>query len=532
MNLIKWLLLLGGLLLSGISLQATESRVVVLDRLNAMISELEAADEALRPKPKPKPKVVVKIKPDLTMMDKARDAALKILHPMRVVIDVRSDHSDGKHSFAALRDMAQARGIDALAFTEHDRTAVRYGIDPASSILGYTYERPSLYTTGTDNFVEDVKSFRAQNSQMLFLAGTESTPGYYWTGMPLQDDFVLHDSDKHIITLGVEDAEQVEALPSYNLTHMRSNFKISVVFWCGTIFLLMLFLLYRRQRSIALLVFASFVAFMATWLMQQRGEVDPDQDFLAVAKQQHLFTVWTHPGTKSGMRTEALGVKVKTDSYSDKIFDGPYADAFTALYGDTDLNTNVGGPWDRYLAKYIQGEKKQPVWAVSAGDFHYQGGFDLFLGDYPMDVWVREKTPAGILIALQGGHNANWKQMDGQNIAFRALAVADGDGNVALPGESLHGTGPYFLVVSAHWMKGSSSKASSLVTQIVADGLLLDSPTMDIGHGKVMVWKLPLGLGDHVVRFRIPDQNNLRMEGNPFFIRVLAAKQSKKSPSQ
>jgi len=528
MNQIKYAFLIAILLVQmPLPSQAVESRVVVLDRLNAVISELQAADEVLRPKPKPKPKVVAKKKPNITLMERARQAALKAAKPMRVVIDVRSEHSDGKHSFSALRDMAMARGIKALAFTEHDRTAVRYGIDPVASILGYTYERPSLYTTGVDHFIKDLETFREENPQMLFLAGTESTPGYYWTGMPLQGDFVLHDSDKHIITLGIENAKQVEALPSYHLTHMHSSFKISVVFWCVTIFLLMIFLLYRRQRSIALLVFASFVAFMATWLMQMRSEVNPDQDFLTTAKEQHLFTIWTHPGTHSGARTEALGVKVKTNPYSDEVFNGPYADAFTALYGDTDLNTKVGGPWDRYLIKYLRGEKKRPLWAVSAGDFHYQGGFDTFLGDYPMDVWVREQTPAGVLMALQGGHNANWKQMDGQNIAFRTLAVADADGHVALPGESLHGSGPYFLVASAYWMKGSSKKSASLISQIVADGMLLDSPAMAIGRSKVMVWKLSLGLGDHVVRFRIPDQHNIRMEANPFFIRVVAATKSK-----
>ncbi|MDQ6963451.1 MAG: hypothetical protein Q9M13_00865 [Mariprofundales bacterium] len=531
MNRIEPMVIVGAmvatLLLQTVSptpLQAAEPRAAVLKRLNAMINELEAQDEALRPKPKPKPKVVVKKRADVTLMERARKAAVKIGRPLRVVIDVRSDHSDGKHSFADLREMAVARGIEALAFTEHDRTAVRYGIDPVSSILGYTYERRSLYTTGVDHFIDDLTTFRQQNGDMLFFAGTESTPDYFWTGIPLQDNFILHDSDKHIITLGVESAEQVESLPSYNLTHMHSSFKISVVFWCLTIFALMLLLLYRRQRSIALLLFASFVAFMATWLMQLRNEVDPDQDFLTTAKEHHLFTVWAHPGTQSGMRTEALGVKVKTDAYSDKVFAGPYADAFAALYGDSDLNTRIGGAWDRYLMKYVKGVKREPLWAVSAGDFHYQGGFDTFLGDYPMDVWVRERTPSAIVIALQGGHNVSWKQIQGQNIGFRTLAVADGRGEVALPGESLHGTGPYFLVASAEWLKGSSSRASSLIAQIVVDGLLMDSPTMDIGAGKVMVWRLKMAVGDHVVRLRMPEQHGIRMESNPFFISVVAEK--------
>jgi len=521
MNRIEQMLLLIFLLLVQSPLYAADLRVNVLDRLNAVINELEAADEALRPKPKPKPKVVVKKDPSIGLMEEAKKAALAVAKPMRVVIDIRSNHSDGKHSFAELQTMAIARGIEAVAFTEHDRTAVRYGIDPVSSILGYTYERPSLYTTGVDNFVKDLNDFRMKNPNMVFLGGTESMPGYHWTGIPFQDDFVLHDSDKHTIALGVENADQVESLPSYRLTHMHSNFKISVTFWCVVIFVLMLFLLYRRQRSIALLVFASFVAFMATWLMQIRGEINADQDWITTAKEHQLFTIWTHPGTNTGTRTEALGVKVKTDPYNSEVFDGPYADAFTAIYGDTDHNSSVGGRWDRYLSEYLRGKHQQPLWAVAAGDFHYQGGFDTFLGDYPMDVWVKERTPAGVLMALRGGHNANWMQMKNTNITFRTLAIVDTNGKVALPGGSLQGPGPYFLVMAAQPVHlDAGMQHLSLTTQVVADGLVIDSPALPVAVGKVVVRKLALDRGDHAVRVRIPTQGNVRMEANPFFIRV------------
>ena len=528
MRVCKWLLMLVmAVTLSQTPLHAAEPRAKVLERLNAVIQELEAADEALRPKPKPKPKVVKKKNPDLSLMQKAKKAALALPRPMRVVIDIRSNHSDGKHSFADLKAMAAARGIEAVAFTEHDRTAVRFGIDPVAWLLGYTYERPSLYTTGVEKFVRDLQQFREQNRQMVFLGGTESIPGYYWTGMPLQDNFVLHDSDKHMITLGVERAEQVKALPSYHLKHMHSNFKLSVTFWCVAIFALLLFLLIKRQRGVALLVFASFVAFMATWLMQVRHEANADQDFITTARKQKLFVIWTHPGTNTGTRTESLGVKVKTEPYSNEVFDGPYADAFTAIYGDTDRNTSVGGRWDRYLADYLRGEKKKPLWAVSAGDFHYQGGFDTYLGDYPMDVWVRERSPAGVLMALQGGHNANWMQMNGTNIAFRTLAVADAEGHVALPGGSLRGAGPFFLVAALRPVRVKGGAAHlTLAAQVVADGMVIDTPTLPVAAGKVVVRKLELEVGDHAVRLRVPTQGNIRMEANPFFIRVVPGAKS------
>ncbi len=494
-----------------------EGHIQVLHRLNAVIEELEAADRANQPKPKPKPKKI-DTSASQNMLEKLRQTALKLAHPMRVVIDVRSTHSDGKHSFSDLIKMAQARNIEAIAFTEHDRTAVRYGIDPVPGLLGYTYERPSLHTTGVEKFVQDVDAVRKKNPSMMFLAGTESTPGYHWEGIPLQGNFVLQNSDKHIITLGVEKASQVKALPSYSLKHMHSSFKLSIIFWITVVFLVILFLLFRGRRGIALLVFASFVAFMATWLMQIRHERSADIDFLDTASQQELFTVWAHPGTKSGMRTEALGVKVATQSYNDEIFDGPYADAFAAIYGDTDSNCEPGGAWDRYLQQYVRRVKDRPVWGVAAGDFHYQGGFDTYLGDFPMDVWVHDRNPGGVLAALRLGHNVSWQQPKDANVRIRTLALIDSKGKTALPGESVEGDAVFYLAMAADQPLLHQRKALSFSVQVVVDGMVQQMVGLKVGAGKLSLTPLHLKVGKHVVRVRIPPQQGFRLESNPVFV--------------
>ncbi|MDX8408542.1 MAG: hypothetical protein R8J84_00655 [Mariprofundales bacterium] len=494
-----------------------EGQVQVLNRLNAVIEELEAADRANQPKPKPKPKKI-----DTSMaqsvLEHVRQVALKLARPMRVVIDVRSTHSDGKHSFSDLIKMAHARDIEAIAFTEHDRTAVRYGIDPVPGFLGYTYERPSLHTTGVETFVQDVDAARKKNPNMVILAGTESTPGYHWEGMPLKGNFVLHGSDKHIIALGVEKDSQVKALPSYRLKHMHSNFKLSVIFWVAVVFLLILFLLFRGKRGIALLVFASFVAFMATWLMQIRHEQNADVDFLDTASQQELFTIWAHPGTKTGMRTEALGVKVSTPPYSDKIFDGPYADAFAAIYGDTDSNCEPGGSWDRYLQQYVRRVKDRPIWGVAAGDFHYQGGFDTYLGDFPMDVWVHDRSSSGVLAALRLGHNVNWQQPKDRNVRIRTFALVDNKGTTALPGEAVEGKGIFYLAMAADQPLSSQGGKLSFSVQVVVDSMVQKLVTLEVGAGKLSLTPLHLETGKHVVRVRIPPQQGFRFEANPFFV--------------
>ena len=262
---------------------------------------------------------------------------------------------------------------------------------------------------------------------------------------------------------------------------------------------------------------------MATWILQGRHELDPDQDFIATARNHGLFTIWAHPGTRSGMRTESLGVKVATRPYSDKIFNGPYADAFAAVYGDTDSNCDPGGPWDQYMKQYLEGVKDRPVWAVSAGDFHYQGGFGTYLGDFPMDVWTRDRSPQGVLDALRGGHNANWQQPKERNIHIRTLALIDGRKGAMrayLPGATAKGAGPFFLALAADALPMDRGDPPTFTLQVVVDGLVTAMPQLKVNAGKIELIRLHLAPGNHLVRVRIPPQQGFRLEANPFFIRV------------
>ena len=154
--------------------------------------------------------------------------------PYRVLIDVRSNHSDGAHDFDTLVSLAKKRHLDAIAFTEHDRYSIRLGIDPVPHIFGYSQEHPSLYQTGVDNFFADLKHIQQQSNITVF-AGTESTPGYYWQGIPFKS-LSLHDAEKHLITLGVKTPENITSLSSYTLEHGYGNKELSLMFWFVFIF--------------------------------------------------------------------------------------------------------------------------------------------------------------------------------------------------------------------------------------------------------------------------------------------------------
>ena len=441
--------------------------------------------------------------------------------PVRMVMDVRSTHSDGAHSMDALVSMARKRGVDVLAFGEHDRFSLCLGLDPAPQILSYCMQHPSLYTTGLASFFADLARVRTTYPDMTFMAATESTPGYYWSGIPFRD-LTLHNAERHIIALGLKRPVQVEALPSYHLRHIRGIFNISMAFWLILVGSVLLVLFRRRKRAVALLLVASFLAFLSTWLFKPK--VDADMDFIRTAQQQGLFVIWAHPGTLSGVRSGPMGVKLDTPPYSQRVFhplDGVVAEGFAAVYGDTDTNTEPGGLWDKYMVNYMLGLYDKPIWGVAAGDFHKQGESGEYLGNFPMDVWADGRTPADILAAMRKGHMVAWGMPKDRNLRVKSLFLEDTTGHQLLPGDEITAPGQVVLHCSLEERPVSVHPVDHqpLYAQIIMDGHVLAQPLL--GVSQPLQETLQLAPGAHVIRLRIPAQHGIRMETNPFLVRVV-----------
>jgi len=434
--------------------------------------------------------------------------------PVRVVIDVRTTHSDGKHGMDELVSWAAKRGIQALAFTEHDRQGIRFGLEPIPNILGYTYERPSLYSTGLAEFFDDLHRARKKFPHMALMAGTESMPSYYWTGIPFQD-LTLHEADRHLITLGVESPEQVEALPSFDLRHVRQHPWISLAVWGGLALLSLLLIFVLRRKLVPVLVLLCSCTALYFSVIDKE-EIDPDEDFIQQAREQGLFAVWTHPATRSGYYDGPMGVKLSTPSYSTRVFQDPTADAFTAKYGDNETSTLAGGMWDRYLLAYMNGLHKRPIWAVSAGDFHFQNMAGEALGNYPMDVWAEKKSPEAILKGMRNGHAVAWVMPSDRNIGIKHLTLVDMRGTSLIPGDEKRVTSQLQLYLELVDLTPSQSPAVPFNQniEVIVDGKVAIRSQLDLSAP--LEETLLLAPGPHVIRVR-----SFQMEANPFLVHVL-----------
>ena len=435
--------------------------------------------------------------------------------PIRAVIDIRSTHSDGRHGMRDLALMAQARGIQVLAYTEHDRTGIRFGVEPVPGILGYTVERPSLYTTGLDAFFDELQQIRGNFPHMTFLGGTESTPSYYWTGMPFRNMPLDEIRKKPLKGLGLESPDQVEALPSYDLRYVRQLPGLSVGFWAVLALIALLFTLFRRHRLVPMLVFSCACAAMFFAWTKNR-DVDADAEFIARAREQGLLTIWAHPGTLSGLREGPGGVRLDTPPYSLRVFQEPTADAFASKYGDTDKNTVAGGLWDRYLMDYMKGRHKRPIWGVAAGDFHFQDMAGERLGNYPMDIWAAGRSPRAVLDAIRKGHMVAWNMPRDLNIGVKQLYLQDMLGIRMIPGDEKKATSQVTVYLELVDLTPSPTGKHRFTEQfeIIVDGqqivrrrVSLDTPMREV---------LQLMPGPHVIRVR-----SAHMEANPFLVHVL-----------
>lgn len=451
--------------------------------------------------------------------------------PERVVIDVRSRHSDGAHDFGTLIGLARLRGIDVLGFGEHDRFTIRLGIDPIPQWLGYSMNHPSLYETGLERFFTDLQRVRAAYPDIGIMAGTESIPGYYWSGLPLRN-LTLHDAERHIITLGLARPEQVEALPSYTLANIRGSHPLSMLFWSGVVVLLLFVTMIsssrrsrirRRRRVAQALLFISLGLISYWWL---KPVPHPDADFIAAAHKQGLFVVWAHPGTLSGISDGPMGVKLDTRPYSQRVFEQPTADGFAAVYGDTDTNTVPGGLWDGFMMAYLKGYMPAPIWGVAAGDYHEEGEAGEYLGNFPMDVWAASRDPKVVLAAIRQGRMTAWHQPRDRNLFCRALYLQTADGRKLLPGTEATLPGAVRLVAAlGEWHRPGapvSQPAAPLRAQWIVDGEVAAEVMLAPDSDTATMLPLTLAPGPHVVRLHIPVQppGGIRMEANPFLLRV------------
>lgn len=143
-----------------------------------------------------------------------------------------------------------------------------------------------------------------------------------------------------------------------------------------------------------------------------------------------------------------------------------------------------------------------------------------------MDVWSEGSGSKAVMEALRKGRNSSWSMPKNLNLSLSALYLEDETGKRLMPGDDSSVTQKVKLYAGiSEWMSEGgrreelASKQLTLRGDWIVDGRVVANIMLPVDNS-VSVTPLELMPGPHVVRLRIPPQKSVRMEANPFLLRV------------
>jgi len=351
------------------------------------------------------------------------------------LIDLRSTFSDGVHTIEELALIARSRGFKVLFINDHDRIALSYGIPPFRNILRYKKEFPSIMTHGPKKFLEEIKRVSEKYPDMIIIPGCEASAHYYWTGSLLKKDLMVHEYDRRIIIINLNDPDDYNLIPNM---HNRLSLKYTErLLPQALIFLVPLFigLIICRWKGFSrfaglFLIFFSIIAvidynpFRSSLFSTYKGDqgIKPYQELINYVIERGGLCFWNYPEQKSGIRRHGP-IEVNTPPYPQALHESRDYTGFSAIYGDHISVTDPGREWDRVLNEYCRGKRERPPWGISTADFHEDGRLGLKLGAFPTTFLVKEFSKEGILEAMNRGriysargNGRDWPMLDWFNV--------------------------------------------------------------------------------------------------------------------
>jgi hypothetical protein len=330
-------------------------------------------------------------------------------------MDLRSTFSDGAHSIEEIVRLAEARGFNAVFINDHDRISLSYGLPPFRNIVRYKKEYPSIMTNGPDRFLDEIKRVAEKYPNVIIIPGCITSAYYYWTGSWRNKDLTVHEYDRRILVINLNEPEDYAHMPNlgneWSLKYTRKLLPGLILFLVPLIigFILLKWQgIYRRIGLIVITVSALAIVdynpFRSSLFNAYNGDqgIAPYQELIDYVNQRGGLCFWNYPEQKSGIR-EYGPIFVNTPPYPEVLHQSENYTGFSAIYGENPTITDPGKEWDRILNEYCQGQRRKPCWGISTADFHEDGRWGLKLGVYPTTLLVKDFSKDGVMEAIKNG---------------------------------------------------------------------------------------------------------------------------------
>jgi hypothetical protein len=364
--------------------------------------------------------------------------------PVVLAVHVHSTISTGLLSLDQLAGRATAAGLDGLIITENYDLHVEYGVWPLRGLLRYGVDYPSVHRIGPAAYLEELLAVGQRHPELLWIPGLEIMPHYFWTGSLWGGDLTLHNTQKNLLVVGLDDPARMAAV-----TGGPPSSGGPIRFWPAMLAVPVVWL-WRKERVVEARtrffrlttrrrhrVEAAGLALVGLLLLTNNLLLDrrafdpygpdpgdaPAQRLIDAARSAGGMSFWSLPEAVDDHRYSmsdlaaqggALGVigrllawyggaiAVRTDPYPASLAGTTGYTGFGAIYEDTINATRPGGEWDRLLDDYLDGGRAEPVWGIGELAYHEEAGHKRF-SDVQTVVLAESRSVASVLSALRAG---------------------------------------------------------------------------------------------------------------------------------
>jgi len=378
--------------------------------------------------------IMVSCLPCFSAWAQASDERQQVL----ATVHVHSTASTGELTVEALAERAERLGLDALILTDNFSLRYEYGLWPLPGLLKRQIRFPSVLEYGIERYLDEIAAAQSRHPKLIILPGVEVAPHYYWTGSLVERTLTMHNAQRNLLVIGLTKPEDYRSLPaSGNAASYTFDWRVAV----NSVPILLvvpavwLWRPLRRstdrrslRRTFACILIALAVALVANaWPLSQpafssyddRLGYRPYQALIDDVRTKGGLVFWSMPEARD-FQEHAVGplgtVIVKTEPHPEALLNTTGYTGFGGLYQDGRTSIKPGELWDRLLQLSTSDQRPIPV-LIGELAFHGLNDPGKDLHRLVTALWVKERTVAGVLEALQSGHS---------------YAVGDGDHHVQL----------------------------------------------------------------------------------------------------
>ena len=370
-------------------------------------------------------------------------------------IHVHTNFSTGSLSLEELVEEAQLKGIDTVIFAENFLLRFEYGLFPFRGLLKRVAEKPSVVRGGIGRWLQSVETTQAKFPAVILIPGVEVVPYYYWTGSLFGRDLTLHDTQKNVLAVGLDKAEDYLRIPaignrrslSLQWPHLLTSALGVALVGLGIFMVraereqkirLKRFLVRARKRyrvpgwlALGCGALLLLEGFTASRLNPYRGDlgIEPYQGVIDAVEARGGMAFWSFPEAWDFHKVAfgPLGtVTIRTDPHPNVLLQSRGYTGLGAVYQDNVTFTEPGGEWDQLLLEYTEGHRQRPAWGIGELGYH---GPPKRLDEVLTVFLVAERSRETILNALKSGRFYSVQPKPDYSLVLEDFSIAGNGSN-------------------------------------------------------------------------------------------------------